>query len=126
MKESYVSNGPWEKEIGYFRALKINNLVEVAGTTAIDENGNTVGSDYYSQTKFILEKIEKVLKTFEFSKSDIVRTRIFVLDISKWEDVAKAHREFFEIITPVNTLMEVSKFIQDDLLVEIEVKAIKL
>lgn len=125
MKKTYTSNAPWEKEIGYYRAIQIDNQVEVAGTTSVDENGKTIGNDYYSQTKFILEKIEKALQHFKFSKKDVIRTRIYVIDIRKWEDVAKAHREFFNTITPVNTLVEVSKFIQDDLLVEIEVSAKK-
>lgn len=125
MKKTYSSNAPWENEIGYYRAIQIDNQVEVAGTTSVDENGKTVGNDYYSQTEFILEKIEKALHHFKFSKEDVIRTRIYVIDIRKWEDVAKAHREFFKTITPVNTLVEVSKFIQDDLLVEIEVSAKK-
>ena len=124
-REEYKSNTPWGKVIGYNRAIKIDNVVEVAGTTAINEKGKTIGSDYYEQTAFILSKIEMSLNHFGFNKEDIVRTRIYVLDINKWEEAAKAHLEFFGKCKPVNTLIEVSGFIQDDFLIEIEAKAIK-
>jgi enamine deaminase RidA (YjgF/YER057c/UK114 family) len=125
-KETYSSNAPWEKVIGYYRAIKIGNDVEVAGTTAINEDGLIMGNDYFTQTKYILEKIEKALQSFNFTKKDIIRTRIFVIDIKQWEDVARAHKEFFGEIVAVNTLIEVSKFIQEELLVEIEVTAKKI
>lgn len=124
-REEYKSNTPWEEIIGYNRAIKINNIVEIAGTTAVDESGKTIGSTYYEQTKFVLSKIEKALKIFDLVKSDIIRTRIYVLDIAQWKEVAKAHLEFFGDKRPVNTLIQISGLIQPDLLVEIEAKAFK-
>ncbi len=123
-RNEYKSNAPWENVIGYNRAIKIDDIIEVAGTTSVDENGNTVGSTYYDQTAFILSKIEKAIKHFGASRNNIIRTRIYVLDMGEWHDVAKAHLEFFNELKPVNTLIEVSRFIQPDLLVEIEANAI--
>jgi len=126
MKRINISSGsPWEDVVGYSRAVKIGNIVEVSGTTAI-ENGAVIGiHDYYTQTGFILRKIEKVLKEAGCEMKDVVRTRIFVCDISKWEEVARAHAEFFKEIKPAATMIEVSKLIAPELLVEIEATAIE-
>jgi len=126
MKRINISSGsPWEDVVGYSRAVKIGNIVEVSGTTAI-ENGAVIGiHDYYTQTGFILRKIEKVLKEAGCEMKDVVRTRIFVCDISKWEEVARAHAEFFKEIKPAATMIEVSKLIAPELLVEIEASAIE-
>jgi enamine deaminase RidA (YjgF/YER057c/UK114 family) len=118
------SGSSWEPIIGYSRAVKIGNIIEVSGTTAVD-NDKTVGiNDPYTQTKFILEKIGKILDANGSSLKDVVRTRIFCTDISKWEAIGKAHGEIFSVIRPVTTMVEVSKLIGDELLVEIEVSAI--
>ena len=124
-RQEYKSNAPWEDKLGYCRAVRIGEYIEVAGTTAINEKGEVVGQDYFEQTQFILDQIEKAIKELQGTKNDIIRTRIFVLDISKWEDVAKAHSLFFTDIKPVCTLIEVSKLIEPSLLIEIEVTAIK-
>ena len=125
MKRINISSGsPWEDVVGYSRAVRIGNIVEVSGTTAV-ENGAVIGiHDYYTQTKFILEKIEKALKEAGSEMNDVVRTRIYVCDISKWEEVARAHSEFFKEIKPAATMVEVSKLIAPEILVEIEVSAI--
>ncbi len=120
----YKSNAPWEDKLGYCRAVKMGNIIEIAGTTAINDKGEVIGQTYFEQTEFILNKIEKALKAVSGKKNDVVRTRIFVLDISKWEEVAKAHSSFFNEIRPVCTLIEVSKLIQPNLIIEIEVSAI--
>ncbi len=124
-KETYSSDAPWESIIGYYRAIKFGNTVEVAGTTAVNEEGAVESHEYFDQTLFILNKIESALKHFGYNREDIIRTRIFVCDIRKWEEVAKAHLEFFQSAMPVNTLVETSGLIRDDLFVEIEAKAIK-
>lgn len=124
-RKEYKSNAPWENLIGYNRAVKIGKTVEVAGTTSINEKGITIGKDYYDQTCFILKKIEKALNHFGLTKEDIIKTRIYVLDIQEWKSVAKSHSEFFNNNRPVNTTVEVSKFIKDELLIEIEATAIK-
>ncbi|HMT29418.1 MAG TPA: RidA family protein [Bacteroidia bacterium] len=125
MNRINISSGsPWEDVVGYSRAVRIGNVVEVSGTTAV-ENGAVVGiHDYYLQTKFILEKISKALIETGCGMKDVIRTRIYVCDISKWEDVAKAHAEFFKDIKPAATMVEVSSLIAPELLVEIEVSAI--
>lgn len=126
MKRQNISSGAkWEDIVGYSRAVRIGNIVEVAGTTAVDENGNTIGlNDAYAQTKFILQKIEKALQQTGASMNDVIRTRMFVTDISQWEEIGKAHGEFFKTIKPVTTMVEVKALINAELLVEIEATAI--
>ena len=125
-KRINVSSGAkWEDIVGYSRAVRIGNTVEVAGTTAVDENGEVVGlNDSYEQTKYVLTKIEKALTQAGASMKDVVRTRIFVTDISKWEEIGRAHGEFFREIKPAASMIEVKGLISPDLLVEIEVTAI--
>jgi enamine deaminase RidA (YjgF/YER057c/UK114 family) len=120
-----ISTGsPWEPIIGYSRAIRIGNRVEVSGTTAM-QNGQVVGPDSpYEQTVHILKTIEKALQDAGSSLSDVVRTRIYLTDISRWEEVGRAHGEFFEEIRPVTTIVEVSALISKELLVEIEAEAI--
>lgn len=119
-----ASGSPWEDVVGYSRAVRVGNIIEVAGTTA-SENGIVQGmNDYYAQTKFIFSKIEGVLQSAGSSMNEVVRTRIFVCDITQWEKVAQAHQEYFGKIKPVATMVEVSRLISPELLVEIEVTAI--
>jgi len=125
MSRQNISSGAvWEDVIGYSRAVRIGNVVEVAGTTAVD--GNTVIglNNAYEQTKFILTKIEKALQEAGASLADVVRTRMFVTDISKWEEIGRAHGECFSSIKPVTAMLEVKSLIQPELLVEIEATAI--
>ncbi len=125
MKQRISSGAAWEEIIGYSRAVRIGNVVEVAGTTAVDEAGNVVGADDPSaQTRYILQKIEKALIEAGATMRDVVRTRMFVTDISRWEAVGRAHGEFFREIKPVATMVEVSGLIDSELLVEIEVTAV--
>lgn len=125
-KRMNVSSGAkWEDIVGYSRAVRVGNAVEVAGTTAVDEQGNVVGlNDAYEQTRFILAKIEKALTAAGASLKDIVRTRMFVTDISKWEEIGRAHGEVFRTIKPAASMIEVKGLISPELLVEIEVTAI--
>jgi len=127
-KRINVSSGAkWEDIVGYSRAVRIGNIIEVAGTTAVDENGEVVGlNNPYEQTKYVLAKIEKALAQAGASMKDVVRTRMFVTDISKWEEIGKAHGEFFRAIKPAASMIEVKGLINPDLLVEIEVTAIVL
>jgi enamine deaminase RidA (YjgF/YER057c/UK114 family) len=123
---NYPSGAKWEAIVGYSRAVQVGDHIEVAGTVATDENGVVGKGDPYKQTQFILGKIGKVLADAGFSMSDVVRTRIFVTDISRWEDVGRAHGEFFKDIRPVTSMVEVSALIDPDYLVEIEVTAIRV
>src|SRR5258705_9452514 len=94
-RTNYSSGAKWEDIVGYSRAVKIGNTIEVTGTVAVDDNSNLVGgNDAYEQTKFIIQKIEKVLQKAGASLKDVVRTRMFVTDISRWEEYGKAHVEF--------------------------------
>ena len=126
MTKQLISSGTiWEKKFGYSRAVKIGNHVFVAGTTAVNENGEVIGGDDpYKQAVFIYKKIEKALHEAGASLSDVVRIRTFVTDISRWEEVAKAQGEVFAEIRPAATLVEVKALVKPELLVEIEADAI--
>ncbi len=124
MRQLISSGSPWEDVVGYSRAVKIGNVVEVAGTTAMDGDVLIGKGDMYAQASFIFTKIEKALNEAGAALKDVVRTRMFVTDISQWEQAGKAHGEVFKNIKPVATMVEVSRLINDDLLIEIEVTAI--
>jgi enamine deaminase RidA (YjgF/YER057c/UK114 family) len=124
MAENYYTGTVWEKQVAYCRAKKVGNLIFVAGTTAVNENGEIVGTNVYEQTVFVFKKIQKALQHFGADLPQVVRTRIYLLDISQFSQVAQAHKEFFEGIDPVSTCIEVSKFVSPNLLVEIEVDAV--
>ncbi|MCI0398935.1 MAG: RidA family protein [Chloroflexi bacterium] len=124
-RQNISSGAQWEDIVGYSRAVRLGNVVEVAGTTAVDENGAVVGpGDPYVQTHFILGKIERALQAAGARLEDVVRTRLFVTDISRWEEAGRAHGEFFRAIKPAATMVEVRALISPELLVEIEVTAI--
>lgn len=122
---NYSSGAKWEEIVGYSRAVKVGNTIEVTGTVAVDEDNQLVGADSaYEQTRFVLSKIEKVLQKAGSGLRDVVRTRMFVTDISRWEEYGRAHGEFFSSIRPCTTMVEVSKLISPEYLVEIEATAI--
>ena len=118
------SGTPWEDKVGYCRAVRIGNIIEISGTTSVDGDSLIGKDDLYSQTKCIILKIEKALQNAGAELTDVVRTRMYVTDISKWEEAAKAHAEFFGTIKPVTTLVEVSRLIDPDMLIEIEASAV--
>jgi enamine deaminase RidA (YjgF/YER057c/UK114 family) len=124
MKQYISSGSPWEDIVGYSRAVRTGNVTEVAGTTAMDGDTLVGKNDVYAQTVFIIQKIERALQQAGASLTDVVRTRIYVTDIAEWELVGKAHGMFFKDIKPVSTMVEVSRLIDKDMLVEIEVTAI--
>jgi len=122
---NYSSGAVWEDIVGYSRAVKVGNIIEVTGTVAVDENNKAIGiGDAYLQTRFILEKIEKILIEAGASMQHVVRTRMFVTDISSWQQYGKAHSEFFAQIRPCTSMIEVKGLISPDYLVEIEATAI--
>jgi enamine deaminase RidA (YjgF/YER057c/UK114 family) len=124
-RTNYSSGAKWEEIVGYSRAVKIGNTIEVTGTVAVDENNELVGDDdAYAQTKFIIEKIEKVLQRAGASLGDVVRTRMFVTDISRWEEYGKAHGEFFKDIRPCTSMIEVKGLIAPEYMIEIEATAV--
>jgi enamine deaminase RidA (YjgF/YER057c/UK114 family) len=125
IRTNYSSGAKWEDIVGYSRAVKVGNTIEVTGTVAVDDINSLVGgNDAYEQTKFIIQKIEKVLQRAGSSLKDVVRTRMFVTDISRWEEYGKAHGEFFKDIKPCTTMLEISKLIAPEYLIEIEATAI--
>ncbi|MBL0355645.1 MAG: RidA family protein [Chitinophagaceae bacterium] len=124
MRQQTSSGSPWEEVVGYSRAVRVGNIIEVAGTTAMDGDILVGKDDVYLQTKFIFTIIEKALHQLGGALTDVVRTRMYLTNISNWEFVGKAHGEFFAGIKPVATMVEVSKLINDELLIEIEVTAI--
>jgi enamine deaminase RidA (YjgF/YER057c/UK114 family) len=124
-RELFASGTPWEPIVGYSRAVKFGNQVWVSGTTATDTNGNIVGKgDAAAQTRQIIVNITSALAAAGAHLSDVVRTRIYVTDMSQWEAVGRAHGEAFGAIRPAATMIEVRRLIDPELLVEIEVEAI--
>lgn len=113
----------WEQVVGYSRAVRVGNRIYVTGTTATDEIGNIVGGDAYAQTIQVIKNIEKALQNLGAGLEHIVRTRMFVTDISRWEEYGRAHGEFFREITPATTMIEVSRLIDPAMLIEIEADA---
>lgn len=122
---NFSSGAKWEDIVGYSRAVKVGNLVEVTGTVAVDEDNNLIGEgSAYLQTKFIIQKIEAVLKQAGAELRHVVRTRMFVTDISQWEQYGRAHGECFKDIRPCTSMIEVKGLIAPEYLVEIEATAI--
>lgn len=121
-----VSSGaPWESLVGYSRAVRIGNVVHVAGTTAVGAGGKVVGpGDAYTQTLQALRIIEAALIEAGATMRDVVRTRLYVTDITKWEEIGRAHGQFFRDVRPASTMVEVKRLIDPELMVEVEVEAV--
>ena len=123
-RQKYSSGAKWEKIVGYSRAVRVGDRIYVTGTTATDENSNIVGvGDTYAQTIQVIKNIEKALNALGATLENVVRTRMFVTDISRWEEYGRAHGEFFAAIMPATTMVEVSKLIDPQMLIEIEADA---
>ena len=115
---------PWEDIMGYCRAVRYGDMISVSGTAASDRNGKIIGKgDAYAQMVYAIKKIEAALRGLGGSLDDVVRTRIFTSDITKWPEIAKAHKEYFGTARPANTTVQVSGFVDPDILVEVEVEA---
>ncbi len=124
VRQNISSGVPWESIVGYSRAVRVGNHIWVAGTTATDENGNVVGvGDVAVQTSYALKKIGRALIEAGATFADVVRTRMFVTDIAQWEIIGRIHGEIFGSIRPASTMVEVSKLVDPQHLIEIEVDA---
>ena len=123
-RSSHFSGSSWEKIVGYARAQRVGPFIEVAGTTASDGQNIYGENDAYTQSVFILKRIISAVEALGGSKSDIVRTRMYVTNIDDWSEIGRAHGEFFSEVCPASTMVEVSRLIDPKLLVEIEATAI--
>ena len=126
-RKNLFSGTEWEEAVGYSRGVRIGNVIEISGTISMTNSGEIVGEgDPFLQTRFVLMRIQNAIEQLGGKLSDVIRTRVYVTDISQWDRIGKAHLEFFGDIKPCNTIIEVSKMINDSCLVEIEATAILL
>lgn len=124
-RQNISSGGPWENAVGYSRAVRVGDRIFVAGSTAVGTDGKVVGpGDAYAQTIQALNTIEAAIEAAGGAITDVVRTRMFVTDISRWQEIGRAHGEFFRDIRPAATMVEVSRLIDSDMMVEIEADAV--
>lgn len=126
MNRRSVSSGtPWERVVGYSRAVRVGPFILISGTTATDQSGEIVGvGDPYAQMVQAIRNIQTALERLGGTLGDVVRTRIYVTNVAQWEDIGRAHGEFFQVIRPAATMVEVRRLIDPRMLVEVEVDAI--
>jgi enamine deaminase RidA (YjgF/YER057c/UK114 family) len=125
-RTNFASGSPWEPLRGYSRAVKVGDHLFISGTTALNERGEVVGQgNAYEQTRYIIDRVKRILAAAGFQLADVVRTRLFVTRMGKWEEYAMAHHEAFEPIRPASSIVEVVRLVDPRLMVEMEVDAIR-
>jgi enamine deaminase RidA (YjgF/YER057c/UK114 family) len=125
MERTTVSSGTeWESQVGYARAVRVDSRVHVSGTTATDETGAVVSGGPSEQTKRALENVERALREAGATLEDVVRTRLFVTDIDDWEEIGRAHGEFFGDVRPATSMVQVARLVDPEMVVEIEAEAV--
>ncbi|MEO0458442.1 MAG: RidA family protein [Cyanobacteria bacterium P01_A01_bin.114] len=123
--ERYFTGTPWEPKVGYCRAVRADNLIFVSGTAPVDDQGDTFApNDAYAQASRCFEIIQKTLESMDASLADVVRTRLYVTDMSRYEEIAKAHQLFFGENPPASTLVEIKGLVNADMLIEVEADAV--
>jgi enamine deaminase RidA (YjgF/YER057c/UK114 family) len=123
-RQNIASGAKWEDIVGYSRAVRIGNIIEVSGTTAVEKDRIVHVDNAYQQTRYVIQKIEKALMEAGAGLKDVIRTRMFITDITRWEEYGKAHGEFFGKIKPATSMVEVETLIHPDMLIEMEATAI--
>ena len=123
-RQNILTGSPWEDKMGYCRAVRIGNIIEVSGTVAIVDGEKVKANDAYAQTLNILERVEKVLEDLNVRMKDVIRTRIFTTDVSTFEEVARAHSAFFKEVKPTTGFYGINQLVAPEYLVEIEFTAI--
>ena len=123
-RKNILTGSPWEDKMGYCRAVRIGNIIEVSGTVAIVDGEKVKANDAYAQTLNILERVEKVLEDLNVGMKDVIRTRIFTTDVSTFEEVARAHSAFFKEVKPTTGFYGIHQLVAPEYLVEIEFTAI--
>ena len=124
LRQNILTGSPWEEKMGYCRAVRIGNIIEISGSVAIVDGEKVKADDIYAQTLNILERIEKVLQEAGASMKDVIRTRVFTTDISQFDNIAKAHGTYFKDIKPTTGIYEISKLVAPEYMVEIEFTAV--
>lgn len=123
---NFSSKSVWEPLRGYSRAVQVGEQLFISGTTAVDAKGEVIApNEPYEQTRFVINRIREILSSAGFKISDVVRTRLFVTNLSRWEDYAKAHRDAFETIRPASSIVQVARLVDPRLTIEMEVEAIR-
>lgn len=124
-RQNISSGGPWEEVVGYSRAVRIGNIVAVSGTTAAQPDGSVYGGDdAYQQAYRAFEIAERALREAGAAREDVIRTRMFVTDITRWEEFSRAHGDFFREARPASTMVEVRRLMTPEMLIEVEVDAV--
>ena len=123
---NFASRSPWEPLRGYSRAVRVGEVLYVSGTTAIADGGAVVGAgDAYEQTRYVISILRKILASAGFKMSDVVRTRLYITNMAKWDEYARAHREVFEKIRPASSIVQVTKLVDPRLMLEMEAEAVR-